>query len=87
MAHQAVAHQYTLADPTRAALIDFFLGIERTEGFGNGRFARKVFQEMTERHARRISDRFLGAAGEVSADLLSALMPEDLPETTSPETP
>ena len=85
VAHQAVAHQYTLADPTQAALAGFFSGIERTEGFGNGRFARKVFQEMTERHARRISDRFLGAVGEVSADLLSALMPEDLPETTPPE--
>jgi SpoVK/Ycf46/Vps4 family AAA+-type ATPase len=87
VAHQAIAHQYTLADATRAALIDFFSGVERTEGFGNGRFARKVFQEMTERHARRISDRFLGTEGEVSADLLSTLMPEDLPETTSLETP
>jgi hypothetical protein len=87
VAHQAVAHQYTLSAATRAALVDFFSGVERTEGFGNGRFARKVFQEMTERHARRISDRFLGTAGEVSAELLSTLSPEDLPETTSLETP
>jgi hypothetical protein len=87
VAHQAVVHQYTLGDATRAALIDFFSGVERTEGFGNGRFARKVFQEMTERHARRISDRFLGTDGDVSADVLSALTPEDLPETTSLETP
>jgi hypothetical protein len=87
VAHQAVAHQYGLPDPTRAALIDFFSGIDRDEGFGNGRFARKVFQEMTERHARRISDRFLDTTGEVSADLLSTLMPEDIPQSTTLQTP
>jgi hypothetical protein len=87
VAHQAAVHQYTLGDKTRAALIDFFSGIERTEGFGNGRFARKVFQEMTERHARRISDHFLGTDGEVSPEMLSTVMPADLPEMASPEAP
>ncbi|GAA5193279.1 right-handed parallel beta-helix repeat-containing protein [Rugosimonospora acidiphila] len=87
VAHQADGHQYTLADQTRVSLIDFFCAVQRGEGFGNGRFARKVFQEMTERHARRISDRFLGTTGEVSAELLSTLMPDDLPEFGAMETP
>jgi hypothetical protein len=54
--HQAKQHEYQLANSTQKALHDFFDAVERGEGFGNGRFARKVFQEMTERHARRIAD-------------------------------
>ncbi len=48
-------------------------------GSANGRFARKVFQEMTERHTRRIADRFNGTAGEVTAEQLITLTPADLP--------
>jgi hypothetical protein len=40
---------------------------------------------MTERHARRISDHFLGTDGQVSAELLSTLMPQDMPDTASPD--
>src|SRR5262249_42252976 len=52
----ATAHQYRLPDRTRTALAGHFAQIERTKSFGNGRFARQVFQEMTERHAYRIAE-------------------------------
>jgi hypothetical protein len=73
----AATHQYTLSPETRKAVLAFFVTVERGEGFGNGRVARKVFQEMTERHARRIADRM---DAEVTADDLSRLIPADLPE-------
>jgi hypothetical protein len=81
VAHQATAHQYDLPEQTRAALATFFDAGDRDEGFGNGRFARKVFQEMTERHARRIGDRFGDTPDSITSDQLSILLAEDLPET------
>jgi hypothetical protein len=53
---QAAEHDYSLADPTRGALLDFFQGVPRGRGFGNGRFARQIFQQMTERHATRVAE-------------------------------
>jgi Holliday junction resolvasome RuvABC ATP-dependent DNA helicase subunit len=53
---QAAEHDYTLAEPTQAALVDLFQDVPRRRGFGNGRFARKVFQQMTERHATRVAE-------------------------------
>jgi len=80
VAHQAREHQYELPGAARAALAAFFDAASRGEGFGNGRFARKVFQEMTERHARRVADLFSGATADMTAEQLSMLIEEDLPE-------
>ncbi len=80
VAHQAMAHQYELPAKTRAALATFFGASARGEGFGNGRFARQLFQEMTERHARRIADLISSTDTTVSAEELSILIEEDLPE-------
>ncbi len=80
VAHQANTHQYELPGQTRAALATFFDTASRGEGFGNGRFARKVFQEMTERHARRMADQFSGTTAAMTAEQLSILLEEDLPE-------
>jgi nitrous oxidase accessory protein NosD len=77
VAHQAAAHQYTLPEPTQRALHAFFESIERGQGFGNGRFARKIFQEMTERHARRIAEQ-IADDRDIAADTLSRLLPADL---------
>jgi hypothetical protein len=77
--HQATEHQYELPGPARAALAAFFEAASRGEGFGNGRFARKVFQEMTERHARRVADLFSDATA-MTAEQLSMLNEDDLPE-------
>jgi SpoVK/Ycf46/Vps4 family AAA+-type ATPase len=87
VAHQASAHQYVLAEATQTALHQYFDAVVRNESFGNGRFARKVFQEMTERHARRIADQLSLSATEVTAEQLSTLNPEDLPEAEALETP
>jgi hypothetical protein len=68
-----------LPEHTRAAL-NFIAGADRGQGFGNGRFARKVFQEMTERHARRIADSLGSTTDTISAEQLTMLTEEDLPE-------
>ena len=54
-AKQAKDHDYRLSDGAQDRLAEFFATIDRGEGFGNGRYARKVFQAMTEQHAGRIS--------------------------------
>ncbi|MGC0417678.1 right-handed parallel beta-helix repeat-containing protein [Embleya sp. AB8] len=79
--HQAAAYEYTLDEPARAGLLAYFESVPRDRRFGNGRSARQAFQEMTERHARRIS-----AVAEVTpADLVSLRAP-DLPDLV-PATP
>ncbi|WP_433534605.1 right-handed parallel beta-helix repeat-containing protein [Micromonospora sp. CA-249363] len=72
---QARQFQYELDAEARAALMSYFDSQPRSEGFGNGRFARKVFQLMTERHASRISKLL-----ESADDDLSTLLADDLPE-------
>ena len=67
---QASRHQYQLAEGARAGLLTYFDGIYRGEGFGNGRFARKVFQMMTERHAARLAE--LDAPDTVELSTLEA---------------
>jgi ATPase family associated with various cellular activities (AAA)/Right handed beta helix region/AAA lid domain len=79
VAHLATAHQYELPDSTRTALTTFFSHANRGKGFGNGRFARKTFQEMTERHARRIAD-LIPATTTMTTDQLTILTDTDLPE-------
>jgi SpoVK/Ycf46/Vps4 family AAA+-type ATPase len=69
----ATAHQYEIAPETEQALLTAFGSVDRDRAFGNGRFARKVFQEMTERHAYRVAE----CAAPSGADL-SRLLPEDL---------
>ena len=51
----AGAQQYLLPGPTIAALRDFFEHLIRGADFGNGRTARQVFEQMTQRQARRIA--------------------------------
>ncbi|HWS36282.1 MAG TPA: right-handed parallel beta-helix repeat-containing protein [Actinoplanes sp.] len=72
---QARSHQYEMDDEARTALLRYFEATPRGQGFGNGRFARKVFQLMTERHAGRVSELF-----EPTAEHLSTLLADDLPE-------
>jgi len=74
VAHQAATHEYRLKDETCAALTAFFTTVDRSGSFGNGRFARKVFQEMTERHAHRVAELQTPTKEE-----LSELLPNDLP--------
>ncbi|WP_399083694.1 right-handed parallel beta-helix repeat-containing protein [Streptomyces sp. BBFR2] len=73
--HHAERHAYKLTAEAREALSGHFAAIPRTVRFGNGRTARQVFQEMTERQAMRVSE--LEAP---DADALMQLSPLDLPE-------
>ncbi|WP_046730422.1 right-handed parallel beta-helix repeat-containing protein [Streptomyces humi] len=53
---QAGQHRYELTPTARAELLALFEGMPKGEGFGNGRSARQVFQEMTERQAQRVAE-------------------------------
>ncbi|WP_432836678.1 right-handed parallel beta-helix repeat-containing protein [Dactylosporangium sp. CA-092794] len=53
---QAAQHSYELSPAARAALTDLLHRIPRGEGFGNGRLARQLFQEMTVRQAQRLAE-------------------------------
>ncbi|GAA1558616.1 right-handed parallel beta-helix repeat-containing protein [Dactylosporangium maewongense] len=72
--HQAAGHRYELTDAARGGLVDYFTALPRGVGFGNGRLARQVFQEMTERQAQRVAE-----LPDATGDDLVLLAPEDLP--------
>ncbi|MGW6913465.1 right-handed parallel beta-helix repeat-containing protein [Kitasatospora sp. NPDC054939] len=73
--HAAAGHGYELADDTRDALRTHFERMPRGADFGNGRAARKVFEEMVDRQASR-----LAALTEVTDADLALLLPADLGE-------
>ncbi|MFI7273953.1 right-handed parallel beta-helix repeat-containing protein [Streptomyces sp. NPDC049879] len=76
--HHARRHRYQLSDASRKALGEFIGSIPRGERFGNGRTARQLFQQMTERQAMRMSDLTNPAAAE-----LMTLEETDLPLATA----
>ncbi|MEV7601204.1 right-handed parallel beta-helix repeat-containing protein [Kitasatospora sp. NPDC089797] len=69
----AAAHGFDLADATTQALGAHFTRMPKGADFGNGRAARKVFEEMVDRQASR-----LAALPEVTDADLPLLLPEDL---------
>ncbi|MFE9853130.1 right-handed parallel beta-helix repeat-containing protein [Streptomyces sp. NPDC005576] len=69
------AHRYELDPLTREALALHFTRIPRDATFGNGRAARRVFEEMVDRQAFRLS-----AQEEVGESDLTLLLPEDVGE-------
>jgi hypothetical protein len=78
--HQAKAHDYHLPEATSQALEQYFEDTDRSATFGNGRFARVVFQEMTERHAQRVA-----RVRVPTNDELSTLVAADLPDRSMSE--
>ncbi|MBB4681422.1 right-handed parallel beta-helix repeat-containing protein [Crossiella cryophila] len=76
------AHQYQVPEETRTTLSVHFGQMSRGEDFGNGRAARKVFEEMVDRQAFRL-------ANETEADdqSLSLLLPADVPGGADPGAP
>ncbi len=78
VARQCAEHRYELTPAAQSALAEFFTLADRGEGFGNGRFARQVFQTMTERHASRV----MREPADDDAEL-TTLRPADLPEPAS----
>lgn len=75
--HQSGKHEYDVPAATGVALAGYFADAGGGLRSGNGRFARQVFQEMTERHAHRISD-----LDDPTKEQLSILLPADVPEQT-----
>ncbi|GLZ38950.1 AAA family ATPase [Actinokineospora sp. NBRC 105648] len=67
------AHDYRLEFETRAAVHAYFTKLPRDASFGNGRTARKVFEEMVGRQAYRLAEDL-----DADAVALTRLMPEDL---------
>ncbi|MEV7976950.1 right-handed parallel beta-helix repeat-containing protein [Streptomyces sp. NPDC086519] len=71
---QAGRHRYELTPTARTELFSLFEAMPRGEGFGNGRSARQIFQEMTERQAQRVAE-FTAP----TAEQLISLEAHDLP--------
>jgi SpoVK/Ycf46/Vps4 family AAA+-type ATPase len=65
---------YECTDELLEALRAHFAEVPRTEGFGNGRYARNLLQAMVTRQARRLSRRPDATVAE-----LRILLPQDLP--------
>ncbi|KAB8169704.1 AAA family ATPase [Streptomyces sp. 3MP-14] len=76
--HHARRHRYELTEGARKALAAHIGAIPRTEGFGNGRSARQIFQRMTERQAMRVAE-----LTAVQPTDLMTLDENDLPDPTS----
>ena len=68
-----LSHDYRLEFETRAAVHTYFTDLPRDAAFGNGRTARKVFEEMIGRQAYRLAED--DSADPVS---LTRLLPDDL---------
>jgi hypothetical protein len=75
--YQAREHQYELSPAAREELTRLFERMPREEGFGNGRSARQVFQQMTERQAHRLAE-----LPTPTSDQLICLELADLPSST-----
>ncbi|MFJ3234150.1 right-handed parallel beta-helix repeat-containing protein [Streptomyces sp. NPDC086787] len=73
MENMCAQHQYELGEGTAAALATHFEAMPRDAGFGNGRAARGVFEEMVDRQAVRLAS--LQQVGERD---LRQLLPEDV---------
>ncbi|MFD7453365.1 right-handed parallel beta-helix repeat-containing protein [Kitasatospora sp. NPDC059827] len=71
----AAAHGYHLADGTREALTTLFERMPKGPDFGNGRAARKVFEEMVDRQATR-----LAGQAEIADEDLALLVAADTGE-------
>ncbi|MFD8785907.1 right-handed parallel beta-helix repeat-containing protein [Kitasatospora sp. NPDC059599] len=68
----AGGHGYELADGTREALTALFDRMPKGADFGNGRAARKVFEEMVDRQATRLAQ-----LPEITDADLAVLVAED----------
>ncbi|WP_145908984.1 AAA family ATPase [Kitasatospora viridis] len=74
VAGMAEQYGFRLAEPTRDALTAHFRAARRTETFGNGREARRVFEAALEQQALRLA----GQDSPPSAQDLVELLPQDL---------
>ncbi|MFJ9443420.1 right-handed parallel beta-helix repeat-containing protein [Kitasatospora sp. NPDC101235] len=73
--HAAGGHGYELAEGTREALVAHFDRMPKGADFGNGRAARKVFEEMVDRQASRLAE-----LEHFDNEALTRLLPADVGE-------
>jgi SpoVK/Ycf46/Vps4 family AAA+-type ATPase len=78
VAGMCAEHQYQLGEGTTKALTVHFERMYKDAAFGNGRAARKTFEEMVDRQASRLAE-----FGDISPDDLTMLLPEDVGEAGS----
>jgi SpoVK/Ycf46/Vps4 family AAA+-type ATPase len=76
MESMCAQHQYELGEGTAEALAAHFEAMPRDAGFGNGRAARGVFEEMVDRQAVR-----LASEQQVGEHDLRLLLPQDVSAT------
>jgi hypothetical protein len=69
---------YRLAPDARAKVLAWFQAQPRTKGFGNGRTARNLVEDVVARHAERVVD-----LPDPSDDTLSDLLAADVPGPTA----
>lgn len=76
VSNMAAAHEYKLGDGTVKALNVHFERLVNDPAFGNGRAARKTFEEMVDRQASRLAS----LTEDIGPDDLITLLPEDVGE-------
>ncbi|OON81108.1 right-handed parallel beta-helix repeat-containing protein [Streptomyces tsukubensis] len=76
--NMCAAHRYELHPSTLDALARHYERMPRDAGFGNGRAARQVFEEMVDRQAYR-----LGSQPDPAWTDLSLLLPEDVADESA----
>jgi SpoVK/Ycf46/Vps4 family AAA+-type ATPase len=74
----AGSNHYQLDEAALHALAGHFRRMVRGDGFGNGRAARKVFEEMVDRQASRLAE-----LTDLRADDLVRLLPEDVSDAAA----
>jgi SpoVK/Ycf46/Vps4 family AAA+-type ATPase len=70
-------HAYTLGDGAEEALLAIFENAERSESFGNARFARTLFEQALNAQSLRLAE---GNVESLDHDELQCLTPADLVE-------
>jgi len=79
--HQMLAqHEYTLEPGAEEALERIFAGAARSEGFGNARYARTIFEQALNRQALRLAQVEGRALEELRLDEVTTLEADDLLE-------
>jgi SpoVK/Ycf46/Vps4 family AAA+-type ATPase len=73
--NMANSHSYRLGEGTTKALTALFTRMVKDPAFGNGRAARKSFEEMVDRQASRLAE-----LADIGPDDLITLLPEDVGE-------
>jgi stage V sporulation protein K len=70
-------NEYTLTSDARSLLRTIFDRVERSEGFGNGRFSRTLFEQALNAQALRLADSEEGRVRPLDSHALVTLLPAD----------